>query len=376
MKHCVELLQNNQPKSEFLDEFLVKNKILELGLQMEEDNGSDGITKSEFDKQISNFGKKQTSSYDFITKAGVGLKSIAYELVCKIWESENIPDGWKTTTLVQIFKRGPKEKLSSYRYIHMKNWLPRLFEGLIFNKIKPALIQKMSKFQIGAKPGHQSQEHIFVLKSIIVLYKMLDIPLFVNFWDIKSHFDRQQLKDALESVYQANVKGKPLRLLYNLNRSTKIQTSTAVGTTHKAYTGENTGQGSLSSAIVSSLNLDRGFQAYFPSSNYNISYGKVKVEPLLLQDDSVSFSTSQSGAQDSSRRMEMLMKSKQLEINVDKSVMLLFSSKRRKQKIIKEISNKPVYYDSIKLGIKTQEKWLGDVIDSGGDSDSISATIP
>ena len=55
--------------------------------------------------------------------------------------------------------------------------------------------------------------------------------------------DRQQLKDALESVYQANIKGKPLRLLYNLNRSTKIQTSTSVGTTHKAYTGENTGQG-------------------------------------------------------------------------------------------------------------------------------------
>ena len=83
-----------------------------------------------------------------------------------------------------------------------------------------------------------------------------------------------------------------------------------MGITSKAHTGENTGQGSLSSAVVSSLNLDRGFQKYFLNSNQSISYGKVKVSSLLLQDDAVTLSTSQLGAQDNSRGVEMLMKSK------------------------------------------------------------------
>ena len=81
------------------------------------------------------------------------------------------------------------------------------------------------------------------------------------------------------------------------------------------------------------------FKAYFSMSNYHISYGKVKVEPLLMQDDSVSLSTCHSGAQDSSRRMEMLMKSKQLNINVDKSVILLFTSRKRKEGILNKIIN-------------------------------------
>ena len=109
LKHCTDLLQNNQPDEKFLDEFLVKNKNLELELESADKGESEGLSEMEFGKQIEHFKKKQTASYDFITKAGDQFKSLVYKIACKIWESEDIPEGWNTTNLVKIFKRVPTD---------------------------------------------------------------------------------------------------------------------------------------------------------------------------------------------------------------------------------------------------------------------------
>ena len=106
-----------------------------------------------------------------------------------IWDTENLPRSWDLTTLVQIFKRGSRSLLTSYRFVHLKEWLPRLFDGIVFSKMKEKLVQNMSKFQIGAKPGHRAQEHIFVLNSVISLYSERNIPLLIQTWDISRYFD-------------------------------------------------------------------------------------------------------------------------------------------------------------------------------------------
>ena len=73
--------------------------------------------------------------------------------------------------LIQLFKgKGSKEDLEFYRFIHTKEWFPKIFEALVVDKMKPKLIKKMSIYQI-AKAGHRPQEHIFVAKGIIALSK-------------------------------------------------------------------------------------------------------------------------------------------------------------------------------------------------------------
>ena len=104
-------------------------------------------------------------------------------------------------------------------------------------------------------------------------------------------------------------------------------------------------------------------------------YGKVKISNLLLQDNAVTVFSSRAGAQDNSSRVETIMKSKQLDINITKSVMLLCCSKANKEKLAKEIDDNPVVYDNNAIKVKQNDKWLGDIIDSNGDSASITATI-
>ena len=55
--------------------------------------------------------------------------------------------------------------------------------------------------------------------------------------------------------------------------------------TEEEDTGEGVGQGTLEGAIVSAVNLDSGVNEFFHDSEYEISYGKVPLQPILYQDD-------------------------------------------------------------------------------------------
>ena len=78
------------------------------------------------------------------------------------------PGSFDLTTLHQIYKgKGRKDVLSNSRYIHSKEWLPRLSEGMVVESMKEVILKKSSTYQIGGQPGHRAQEHIFSMKSIL-----------------------------------------------------------------------------------------------------------------------------------------------------------------------------------------------------------------
>ena len=59
------------------------------------------------------------------------------------------------------------------------------------------------------------------------------------------------LEDALDSVYNAGIKGKLYRLLYLMNKDTKIKIKTGVGLTEEMETGDNVAQGTIEGATLS-----------------------------------------------------------------------------------------------------------------------------
>ena len=142
----------------------------------------------------------------------------------------------------------------------------------------------MSIYQI-AKAGHRPQEHLFVVKSLIALYVLLQIPLFLQFFDISKFFDSESLRDGMNTVYKAGISGKLYRLWYKLNAKTNIGVQTGFGVSKYKHCNETIAQGSFGGAIISAANLDDGIQELFEDSQYEVSYGSVLLKPLLYQDD-------------------------------------------------------------------------------------------
>ena len=129
----------------------------------------------------------------------------------------------------------------------MKEEEPKGFEYLVMNKVKPIMVKNSSKFQIGAIPGHQAAEHLFTIKSVMTLYQQAGKPLILQCFDIKKYFDSENLKDAMNALYNYGVKGKEYRLIYELNKENKIQIKTSVGMTESFTTGPTVSQGSIGS---------------------------------------------------------------------------------------------------------------------------------
>ena len=114
--------------------------------------------------------KKKNKKYEFIIKSGAALKEALFKLFKYIWSTEDKPEQWRRTTIIQIHKKNSKDDLENYRNIHTKMDIPKLFGFMVTNQAKIPIMQNMSKYQIGTVPGHRSEEHLFVMKMVMALY--------------------------------------------------------------------------------------------------------------------------------------------------------------------------------------------------------------
>ena len=342
--------------------------------EMPEDD-DENLTYEDFERILSRFRSKGKKSYQFLTKAGPEMLQVVFKLLCRVWESEDIPEQWSDTTLIQLFKgKGSREDLSGYRFLHTKHWLPKTFEALVVDKMKTKLVDKMSKYQV-AKAGQRPQEHLFVVNSIIALYDMLNIPLLLQFWDIQKFFDKESLRDGMFVVRKADVKGLLYRLWSKLNEKTKIKVVTGMGVTDTKECGEVLGQGSHGGAIISAANLDDGVGEMFENSEDEVCYGSVKINPLLYQDDVLRLTTTVTGAQNGHTRMNKALELKLLDAHPDKTGHVIIADKKRREEIEQQLKVNPLKYKNHLIKEKTKEKYLGDVKHKDGLAASIEATI-
>ena len=145
----------------------------------------DQLDEEDFEKAVKRFTEKKKTCYDFLTKAGKDFKDATKALIQRIWDSEIIPKGWESTLLIMLYKgRGLKESMDNNRFIHSKDWFPRLFEDLVVSKMKVKVLKKATKYQIGGMKGHRSTEHLFSIKSVIAYYIWIGKPFIIQCIDI------------------------------------------------------------------------------------------------------------------------------------------------------------------------------------------------
>ena len=376
LEYVVNLLKNDEPDSDVQDDVeLTKMVHVVRQLDRSKDDPEDNLNQDDIDTAFEQM-KKKGDKYKFILKAGNNFKNCLGNLYQKVWTSEEKPQQWRNTTFIQLYKgKGVKEDPDMLRNIHTKDEYSKGFDQIIVNKSKAKMIQKCSKFQIGAIQGHRPQEHLFTLKSMMAYHELLNKPLIVQLYDLEKYFDKELLRDAMSSLHAADVRGKLYRLWYLMTCDNQIRVLSSAGMTDMEPTGENVGQGTIGGAILSSLNLDVGVTEGFSESCHEVYYGGIiRLNPLLFQDDSLRLATSAVTAQYGNNIMESVMKRKLLNIN-DKSSFMLCGKPNQIKSIQEAIKNNPLSIKGQPVKQKSKEKYLGDMISSLGVSDSVRMTL-
>ena len=154
LEHCIQVLKHNTPSEEAEKQLKIEAQLHEA--RMEDDKDADTtITKEQFQETLKKFKDRNKRSYDFITKAGLEFQDSMHMLCKRMFEEECFPARFANTILYNLWKRkGSREDLNNHRYIHLKDWLPRLAESLTADIMKDDIYAGGTRYQIGGVPGH------------------------------------------------------------------------------------------------------------------------------------------------------------------------------------------------------------------------------
>ena len=128
-----------------------------------------------------------------------------------------------------------------------------------------------------------------------------------------------------------------------MNEKRVIKIITPVGESEEDEVKEGVGQGNLESAIISSSSLGKGVEEYFSSSQWESSYGRVRLQPATFQDDISRMVSSLQAARAGKSFLSSLMEGKLLSFNTEKSVILVTGDCKKANEMRKELETNPIH---------------------------------
>ena len=269
---------------------------------------------------------------------------------------EDIPRKFFDTKLHQLWKgKFPKEDLSNHRFIHMKDWVPKVCEGLVVSKMKESILQSGTKYQIGGKPYHRVEEHLIAVKALISRSISIGEGSIVQLVDIKGFFDAENLRGVMGSLHPAQVPMKLHKVWSKMNSKTVIIVATPSGLTESAEVGELCGQGSAGAALASQLDIDLGVKSYFNNSQEEARYGSVRIQPQSFQDNILRVAPNLSSACSGNIKMHMMLSERLLQCHPSKTCFVLFGSKEYEEQIREDMKLCPLKFGEFLIKEKDQD---------------------
>ena len=155
------------------------------------------ITEQEIQYGINKLKNRKTPGLDGISnemlKCGRNFFSkILIKIFNNILSNGIYPTAWAEGYIVPIHKKNDKKDPNNYRGITISNSLGKLFNSILQNRLSLFVQQKniINEEQIGFQKGCRTSDHMFILNSIIDLYRKNKRKLFICFVDFSQAFDK------------------------------------------------------------------------------------------------------------------------------------------------------------------------------------------
>ena len=107
----------------------------------------------------------------------------------KIWQTQRMPQEWRESTLVHLYKnKGDIQNCSNYRGIKLMSHTMKLWERIIEHRLW--LEVSVSQNQFGFMPGRSTMEAIHLLRVLIEMFRARKRDMHTIFIDLDKAYDR------------------------------------------------------------------------------------------------------------------------------------------------------------------------------------------
>ena len=137
-----------------------------------------------------------------------------------------VPDRWRMTKIIVLYKKGEARLPENYRPICIIPALYKLFSKVLYARIKKALEAAQTRDQAGFRNAFSCDDHLFTAASLVEKCNEVGKPCWMATLDFKKAFDtiiHSSIWNALEKQSIPATYIAVLRLLYS-NQKARVQT--------------------------------------------------------------------------------------------------------------------------------------------------------
>ena len=173
-----------------------------------------------------------------------------------IWKSEKVPEEWRKSTLIKLFKKGDAAKCDNWRGISLLSIPGKLFSQIILRRIQTALDKHLRDEQHGFRPSRSCSDLIYVLRMMIEECNEWRQKMYLVFVDFEKAFDSIH-RDSLWNILRYyGIPEKLVSLIIALYENTECCVRTHEGNTRYFHIMSGVKQGCVLSPLLFVLVID------------------------------------------------------------------------------------------------------------------------
>ncbi|KAK3542186.1 hypothetical protein QTP86_016881 [Hemibagrus guttatus] len=174
----------------------------------------------------------------------------------RVLESERMPEEWRRSVLVPIFKnKGDVQSCSNYRGIKLMSHIMKLWERVVEARLRK--IVEICEQQYGFMPRKSTTDAIFALRILMEKYRDGQRELHCVFVDLEKAYDRVAREDLWYCMRKSGVAEKYVRVVQDMYERSRTVVRCAVSQTEELKVEVGLHQGSALSPFLFAIVMDQ-----------------------------------------------------------------------------------------------------------------------
>ncbi|KAK3571395.1 hypothetical protein QTP86_010707 [Hemibagrus guttatus] len=177
----------------------------------------------------------------------------------RVLESERMPEEWRRSVLVPIFKnKGDVQSCSNYRGIKLMSHTMKIWERVVEARLRKVV--EICEQQYGFMPRKSTTDAIFALRILMEKYRDGQRELHCVFVDLEKAYDRVPREELWYCMRKSGVAEKYVRVVQDMYERSRTVVRCAVGQTEEFNVEVGLHQGSALSPFLFAIVMDQLFR--------------------------------------------------------------------------------------------------------------------